>query len=149
MDEQRRNAILAKAYRNIEAVDEILREPYVPRELTWQPRQAEPEPPVRRTPDAVNLRQIEQLRRDHEKLASNTGDSLHALADEAGAETGKLQRQITELQKQVEEMRGEIALLRATALKASNADSQSRQASRRKPISRAPFPDIPADEQRH
>src|SRR4051812_29177381 len=111
MDEQRRNAILAKAYRNIEAVDEILREPYVPRELTWQPRQAEPEPPVRRTPDAVNLRQIEQLRRDHEKLASNTGDSLHALADEAGAETGKLQRQITELQKQVEEMRGEIALL--------------------------------------
>jgi hypothetical protein len=109
MDEQRRAEILRQMYKNLETPIE----PYVPRELTWTPREPEPEPPVRRTPDAVRLRQVEQLRRDHEKLAANTADAFHALADEAGAETGKLEKQVNELKAIVEEVRGEFALMRA------------------------------------
>jgi hypothetical protein len=100
----------------------------------WRPRQVErpradgvqnaefPHLVQARGTDAMLARQLDAHiaadRRDKASIAS----MLDALADEAGAETGKLQRQVTELraqiaeqQKQIEEMRGEIALLRGLA----------------------------------
>jgi hypothetical protein len=115
MDEERKAEILREAYRNIE----MKIEPHVPRSLTWTPRQAEPKLEVRRprtsTPDGVDAYQrIDHVWQHHQKYVAATEGALNALADEAGAETGKLQRQINELRTQVEEMRGELALLRCS-----------------------------------
>lgn len=96
----------------------------------WQARQAERAAPahVRRsgTTDAMIARQVEHVR---DQLAqhveadrrdkANLAGMLDALADESGATTGKLQRQITELrtlvaelQSQLNDTRGELALIR-------------------------------------
>jgi peptidoglycan hydrolase CwlO-like protein len=70
--------------------------------------------------------EIDRVRQHLAEHKASTRNLLDALADEAGAQTGQLQRQINELQKQVaelkttnDEMRGEIALLRALQPKRS------------------------------
>jgi hypothetical protein len=125
MDEQRRNSIIAKAYKLIETPIE----PYVPPPSRgWTPRHVEPptepEPAVaRRSTDSMIAREVEFLRAQvalHQKKFASVSTALDALADEAGGECGRLQRQVRELQEEqkaalavIEEMRGEIALLRA------------------------------------
>jgi hypothetical protein len=117
--------------------EELLSRPRPEYVQEWQPRQAKPEPEVRNSrasvPGGIDIyERIDRVWQHHLRDRAAISDVLDALADEAGAATGKLQKQVNELKAQVEEMRGEIALLRAT----------SQRASRRKTISRAPFMDM-------
>ena len=117
MDEQRRNAILAKAYGFLETQSE----PHVSPPQTWQPRQAEePEsaPQRKQSPiaDVVNLRNhLAALEARHKADRAAISSCLDAIAEEAGAATGQLQKQIGELKEQLEQLRGELALARAQA----------------------------------
>jgi hypothetical protein len=130
MDEQRRAEILERALATLEDTAEFLaprrREPEEsqPEQTSWTPRNVArhaPLPaPVRKASDAMISRQVDQVSQHFQQHVAqdrqekaNIANALNALADEAGAETGKLQKQIAELQSQLNETRGEIALLRA------------------------------------
>ena len=91
-------------------------EPYVPREIDWQPRPSEPEPVRKSIPsDSANLRgQISRVWEHHKRHVDETRHSLETLADLTGTETGILNAQVNELKKQIDEMRGELNLLRAS-----------------------------------
>jgi hypothetical protein len=97
----------------------------------WRPRQVEARtrdssvPPARtdsmvaRSIDNMNAA-VSLLRGELEQHKASTRECLNALADEAGAETGKqakqiaeLKTQVAELQSQLNEARGEISLVRA------------------------------------
>lgn len=125
MDEQRRNAILAKAYNFLETPIER----HVSPQTSWQPRHAEPEPiPERKTASGhVDMYQrIDRVWQHHLQHKSATANMLDELADLCGAETGKLQKQLDELQKQVEALRGELSLIRAQANRPQKASTRSR-----------------------
>jgi hypothetical protein len=72
-------------------------------------------------------RQLAQLRADYQRDRAGIRECLNALADESGAECGRLQKQVNELTAQIDvlkaanaeqkatndDLRGEISLLRA------------------------------------
>ena len=164
MDETRRNEILNKAYRNIEAVDVVLSEPHVSPPMSWQPSQAdqngenrqndhrEPAPQRRSssTVELINLRnQLGAQEARHMADKATISECLDALAEELGSAAGQLQKQLDELKALVKELQNEVGLLRVSASMA-NEDARSRVTTpRRKSGSRSPFPEQPADEQRH
>jgi SAM-dependent methyltransferase len=103
---------------------------WTPRYVERRPREPEPEPERKRAaaPGGVDMYQrIDRVWRQHENHVAQDrqhmaaiSNAFDALADEAGAQTCKLQRQINELTAKLaqlktanDEMRGEIALLRA------------------------------------
>ena len=118
--EQRRARVEAIVERSYDLMDETERLLAAPRaEVTWQPRQAEEAAPQRKqspSADVVNLRNhVAALEARHKADRAAISSCLNAIAEEAGAATGKLQKQIGELKAQLEAMRGELALARAQA----------------------------------
>jgi hypothetical protein len=127
MDEQRRNSVIAKAYALMERREELLNEPRPTSPTGSRPRQAErplPEPSnVSRgthLPDSMITRRLDAHIAQWERDRAGIRECLNALADEAGAECGRLhkqineqQKQIAELQAQLNETRGELTLIRA------------------------------------
>jgi phage shock protein A len=132
MDAAKRNKIIERAYALMERTEEMLNEPRPEPRRGWTPRQApapepEPEPVARRSTDAMLAREVAQLRADYARDRAAIRECLGVLADEAGAECGRLQKQVNELTAQIDalkaanaeqkatndELRGEINLLRA------------------------------------
>lgn len=128
---------VARAYRTLERTDEFLANLNAERQQrqeepqVWTPRHVPaPEPP------RIDVRKLEQrladritaageahnvaigairaqVRDEFRETFVNIKACLEVIADETGAECGKLQKQANELQTQLNEMRGELALIRA------------------------------------
>jgi hypothetical protein len=83
----------------------------------WRPRQTSlRKEVVSRIPDSVVSRQVENahaainlMRGELEAHKANTQAQLDALADEAGAQTGKLAKQIGDLKTQLEELQSQLS----------------------------------------